>query len=64
MEILVFGMIAACDGYRQQQETFFRESDEFQPFDVRTLAHLFNVKNDSSKEPTDSTPLLMAQVPS
>jgi hypothetical protein len=38
MEILVFGLIAMRNGYRQQRETFVREPDEFQPFDVRALA--------------------------
>ena len=38
MEILVFGLIAMPNGYRQQRETFVREPDEFQPFDVRALA--------------------------
>ena len=38
MEILVFGLIAMRNGYRQQQETFVREPDEFQPFDIRELA--------------------------
>ena len=38
------------NGYRQQQETFVREPDEFQPFDVRALAHLYNVRVDTSVE--------------
>ena len=57
MEILVFGLIAVRNGYRPQQETFVRESDELQPFDVRALADLYNVKNDSSKLSTDPRPL-------
>jgi hypothetical protein len=40
MEILVFGLLAMRNGYRQQEETFVREPEEWQPFDVRTLAHL------------------------
>ena len=52
------------NGYRQRQETFVRESDEFQPFDVRALAHLYNVNNDSSKLPAEPTPSLRAQVAS
>lgn len=64
MEILVFGLIAMRNGYRQQKEPFVRELDAFQPFDVRALAHLHHVKNDSSKLPTDHTPALRAQVAS
>jgi hypothetical protein len=64
MEILVFGLIAVRNGHRQQQETFVREPDDFQPFDVQVLAHLYNVKNDSSKLPTDATPSLRVQVAS
>ena len=30
------------NGYRQPEEMFVREPDEWQPFDVRTLAHLVN----------------------
>lgn len=40
MEILVFGLIATRNGYRQAQETFVREPNELQPLDVRALAHL------------------------
>jgi hypothetical protein len=43
MEILVFGLIAMRNGYRQAQETFVREPNELQPLDVRALAHLYNV---------------------
>ena len=64
MEILLFGLIAMRNGYRYQQEPFVREPDEFQPFDVWALAHLYNVKNDSSKLTTDPTPSLTAQVAS
>lgn len=52
------------NGYRQPQEPFVRESNELQPFDVRALAHLYNVTNDSSTLPTDTTPSLMAQIAS
>jgi hypothetical protein len=62
MEILVFGLIAMRNAYKQ--ETFVREPDEFQPFDVWALAHLYNVRNDSSKLTTDPTPSLTAQVAS
>lgn len=62
MEILVFGLIAMRNGYRQQKEPFVREPDEFQPFDVRVLAHLSNVKNGSSELPTHLTPSLRDQV--
>ena len=62
MEILVFGLIAMRNGYRYQQEPFVREPGEFQPFDVRALARLYNVKDDSSNLSTDLTPSLRAQV--
>ena len=64
MEILVFGLIAMRNGYRQPQETFVREPDELHPLDVRALAHLYNVKNDSSKLPADPAASLRAQVAS
>jgi hypothetical protein len=64
MEILVFGLIAMRNGYTQQQETFVREPDEFQPFDVQALAHLYNVNNDSSKLPANPTLSLKVQVAS
>jgi hypothetical protein len=64
MEILVFGLIAMRNGYRQQQEPFVREPDELQPFDVRALARLYNVESDSSKLPTEPMPSLGAQVAS
>ena len=53
MEILVFGLIAMRNGYRQAQETFVREPDELPPLDVRALAHLYNVPKDSSKLSSD-----------
>ena len=64
MEILVFGLIAMRNGYRQPQEKFVREPDELYPFDVRALAHVYNVKDDSSKLPTGPKASLRAQVAS
>jgi hypothetical protein len=64
MEILVFGLIAMRNGYRQPQETFVREPDEFHPFEVRALAHLYNGKNDTSGLLTDPKASLRAQVAS
>jgi len=64
MEILVFGVIAVRNGYRQQRETFIREPDEFQPFDLGALAYSHNVKNDSSKLSPYPMPSLRAQVAS
>ena len=58
MEILVFGLIAMRNGYRHPQETFVREPDELHPFDVRELAHLFNIKDASLKLPADPKELL------
>lgn len=64
MEILVFALIAMRNGYRPPQEMFVPEPDEFQSFDVRALAKLFNIKNESSKLPTDPSPSFKAQVAS
>ena len=52
MEILVFGLLAMRNGYRQPQETVVGEPHQLQPLDVRTLAHLDNAKNIYSKLPT------------
>jgi hypothetical protein len=54
MEILVFGLIATRNEYRQPQETFVHEPNELQPLDVRTLGHLYNVPKDSSKLSSDT----------
>ncbi len=50
MEILVFGLIAMRNGYRQAQETFVREPNELQPLDVRALALLTRHSNHHEKE--------------
>jgi len=47
MEPLIFALIAARNGYKQE-ESLVREPDDFQPFDVRALGHVYNAKNDSS----------------
>jgi hypothetical protein len=64
MEILVFGLIAMRNGYRQPEETFVRELDELYPFDVRALAHVYNLENESWKMPTDPAASLSPQVAS
>jgi hypothetical protein len=64
MEILVFGLIAVHDGYRQPQEAFVREPNELQPLDVRALAHLYNVPKDSSKLSSDTISSLTARIAS
>ena len=64
MEILVFGLLAMRNGYRQPEEPIVPEPDELQPFDVRTLAHLYNVKNVYSRPPIDATSSLRAQAAS
>jgi hypothetical protein len=61
MEILVFGLLAMRNGYRQPEETLVRELDELEPFDVQTLAHLYNVENVYSRPPTDPTSSFTAQ---
>ena len=64
MEILVFGLIAMRNQYRQPQVTFVREPNELQPIDVRTLAHLYNVPKDSSKLSSDTISSLTARIAS
>ena len=48
MEPLVFAVIALRNGYNKQEESLVPEPDDFQPFDVRALGHVYNAKNDSS----------------
>jgi hypothetical protein len=43
MEALVFGVIA----FNRKQERIFPEPAEFQPFDLRSLGHLYDAKEDS-----------------
>jgi hypothetical protein len=62
MEILVFGLLAMRNGYRQPRETVVGEPHQLQSLDVRTLAHLYNVKNIYSKLPTYPTPSLRDRV--
>ena len=64
MEILVFGLIAMRNGYRQAQETFVREPNELQPLDVRALALLYNVPKGSSKLSSDTISSLTARIAS
>lgn len=62
MEILVFGLLAMRNGYRQPQATVVREPHQLRALDIRTLAHLYKVKNIYSQLPTDSTPSLRARI--
>jgi hypothetical protein len=63
METLIFAMIAFRNGYKQE-ESLVPESDDFRPFDVRALGHVYNVKNDSSNRPSGRSPSLAARVAS
>ena len=47
MEALVFALIAFRNGYKEE-ESFVPEPDDFQPFDLRALAQVYNATNDSS----------------
>ena len=65
MEPLIFAMIAVRNGYYKQEESLVREPDDFQPFDVRALGHVYNnAKNDSSNRPSGRSPSLAARVAS
>jgi len=63
MEALVFALIAFRNGYKEE-ESFVPEPDDFQPFDLRALAQVYNATNDSSNRPSDRSPTLAAQVAS
>jgi len=63
MEPLIFALIAARNGYKQE-ESLVREPDDFQPFDVRALGHVYNAKNDSSNRPAGRSPSLATRVAS
>jgi hypothetical protein len=64
MEALLFGLIAARNGYKQEEEPFVPEPDYFQPFDVRALGQVYHARNDSLNRPSDRPPSLEAQVAS
>jgi hypothetical protein len=63
MEPLIFAVIAVRNGYKQEQ-SLVPEPDDFQPFDVRALGHVYNAKNDSSNRPSGRSPSLAARVAS
>ena len=63
MEPLIFAVIAVRNGYKQEQ-SLVPEPDDFQPFDVRALGHVYNAKNDSSNRPSGGSPSLAARVAS
>ena len=63
MEPLIFALIAVRNGYKQE-ESFVPEPDDFQPFDVRALGHVYNAKNDSSNRPSGRSPSLAPRVAS
>jgi len=63
METLIFAVIAVRNGYKQEQN-LVPEPDDFQPFDLRALAQVYNATNDSSNRPSDRSPTLAAQVAS
>ena len=63
MEALVFALIAFRNGYKEE-ESFVPEPDDFQRFDLRALAQVYNATNDSSNPPSDRSPTLAAQVAS
>jgi hypothetical protein len=64
MEALLFALIAARNGYKQEESSFVPEPDQFQPFDLRALEHVHQARNDSSNRPSDGSPSLTTQVAS
>jgi hypothetical protein len=46
MEALVFGVIALI-AFNRKRERIVPEPAEFQPFDLRSLGHLYDAKEDS-----------------
>ena len=63
MEPLIFAVIAVRNGYKQEQ-SLVPEPDDFQPFDVRALGHVYNAKNDSSNRPSGRSTSLATGVAS
>jgi hypothetical protein len=63
MEPLIFAVIAARNGYKQEQNRV-PEPDDFQPFDVRALGRVYNAKNDSSNRPSGRSTSLATRVAS
>jgi hypothetical protein len=63
MEALLFALIAARNGYKQE-ESFVPEPDYFQPFDLRALEPVHHARNDPSNRPSDRSPSLTTQVAS
>ena len=56
MEILIFGLIASYNAYRQQ-EPVIAEPEEFQPFDLQALS------NSTDSQPSRSSSRREAYVP-
>jgi len=53
MEILIFALIAARNGYTQH-ERFVPESAKLQPFDLRRLRHSYSAEDSSTRRPSYS----------
>jgi hypothetical protein len=52
MEALILALIAVRNLYKQQ-ETLHPEAEEFQPFDLQKLRHLYNVEDKSPSRLSD-----------
>jgi hypothetical protein len=63
MESLALSLIAFCNVYKQEK-SFVLEADNFQQFDVRALAQVYDAKNNSLNRPSDRSPTIAAQVAS
>jgi hypothetical protein len=60
MEALVFGLIALV-ALNKKQERSVPEPAEFQPFDLRSLGHLYDAKDDSPSRISDRERPYVAQ---
>jgi len=52
MEALVYGLVALI-ALNKKQERIVLEPAEFQPFDLRTLGHLYDAKDNSPSGTSD-----------
>ena len=63
MEPLIFALIAARGGYKQDQ-SFVPEPAEFLPFDLRALERSYESEDTSSNRPSNRRGSLITQVAS
>jgi hypothetical protein len=63
MEALALALLALRSLYRQR-ETLNSEAEEFQPFDLQQLRHLYNTKEKSPRRLSDRQASYVAQAAS